>query len=238
VLAVLLLGAAQLLLPGIAAQRLRSQLSQHGQVEQVRVAAFPAVELLWGRADSVTIRMRNYGLGSGGSGLAGLDPAHRPWVNAAAVTTSRQRQVGDVLASTAQANNLTLGIGRVRSGRLVLEHVRLIKRGAALNASATLTPAALAAALPQPFTLQPLASPDGQLLFRAGVSVLGAGATVEGRLVAHQGAILIEPNLGQQYSQLVSVTVFRDPRVYVSAVHSRQVAGGWQISGRGHLTGS
>jgi len=209
-------------------------------VEQVKVSAFPAVELLWGRADSVTIKMRSYGPASSstGSGLASFHPADRGYMNVAAVTETPQQQVGDLLASTANANNVTAAIGRVRSGRLHLEHVRLSKRGSRLAASATLTSAALTAALPPPFTVQPLASPSGELLFRAGVQVLGLGATVEGRLATHRGGILIEPNLGGQYPQLASVTVFRDPRVYVSAVHSRQVRGGWELSGRGHLTGS
>ena len=41
-----LLLVAQLVLPGIAAQRLRDRLSRSGQVLKVEVDAFPAVELL------------------------------------------------------------------------------------------------------------------------------------------------------------------------------------------------
>src|SRR5207248_45620 len=48
---VLLLVVAQLVLPGIAEQRLRDRLSRNGTVIQVHVSAFPAIELLWHHAD-------------------------------------------------------------------------------------------------------------------------------------------------------------------------------------------
>ncbi|MGA9858169.1 MAG: hypothetical protein WBQ18_09930, partial [Solirubrobacteraceae bacterium] len=50
----------QLVLPGIAAQRLRSQLSRSAQVLSVSVSAFPAVKLLWHHADRVVIRLGRY----------------------------------------------------------------------------------------------------------------------------------------------------------------------------------
>lgn len=50
VVAVVVLGVAQLVLPGIAAQRIRSQLDRYGHVRSVSVSAFPAIELLWHRA--------------------------------------------------------------------------------------------------------------------------------------------------------------------------------------------
>src|SRR3954471_22962368 len=50
-----LLVLAQLLLPRIAASRISSRVGRYGQVEHVSVSAFPAVKLLWGDADSVTV---------------------------------------------------------------------------------------------------------------------------------------------------------------------------------------
>ena len=55
-----LFGLAQLILPGIAEQRLRDQLGPHGTVLRVEVHAFPAIELLWHQADRVVIRMASY----------------------------------------------------------------------------------------------------------------------------------------------------------------------------------
>src|SRR5256885_14921748 len=56
---VLLSVVAQLVLPGIAENRIRDRLAHDGRVESVHVSAFPAVKLLWGRADRVTVRMAN-----------------------------------------------------------------------------------------------------------------------------------------------------------------------------------
>src|SRR5512142_2617249 len=53
-------GLAQLLLPGIAAQRLRDRLARSGTVLRVEVDAFPAIELLWHRADKVVVRLAQY----------------------------------------------------------------------------------------------------------------------------------------------------------------------------------
>ena len=61
---VLALVIAQLVLPGIAARQLRDRLSRSGTVEQVEVDAFPAIELLWGHADSVVVRLGRYRSGS------------------------------------------------------------------------------------------------------------------------------------------------------------------------------
>src|SRR3989440_9956460 len=61
VLAVLVVLAvvAHIVLPGIAENRIRDRLAHDGHVESVKVSAFPAVKLLWGKADRGTVRMAN-----------------------------------------------------------------------------------------------------------------------------------------------------------------------------------
>src|SRR6202012_1250297 len=54
------LAACQLVLPGIAAGRLRSMLSRSGSVRSGSVSAWPAIELPWHHADSVTVAMRSW----------------------------------------------------------------------------------------------------------------------------------------------------------------------------------
>ena len=66
ILVAALLVLSQLLLPGIAARRLRDQLSRSGQVTAVEVHAFPALKLLWRHADRVVIRMQSYATSSSG----------------------------------------------------------------------------------------------------------------------------------------------------------------------------
>src|SRR5438045_2532782 len=59
-LIVVVLGVAQLALPGVATDNLRDRLARSGQVLEVQVHAFPAIKLLWHRADSVVIRLARY----------------------------------------------------------------------------------------------------------------------------------------------------------------------------------
>ena len=66
-LVLVLLAVAQVVLPGIAAQRLRDRLARSGQVAVgVRGSRFPAVELLWHHADRVTVRLGRYRSTPGG----------------------------------------------------------------------------------------------------------------------------------------------------------------------------
>ena len=53
---VLLLALAQLLLPRIAASRISSRVGRYGKVQSVSVSAWPALKLLWGKADSAQVR--------------------------------------------------------------------------------------------------------------------------------------------------------------------------------------
>ena len=55
---VLALVLAQVLLPKIATSMISSKLRRYGRVQSVSVTAWPAIELLWGSADSVKVRMQ------------------------------------------------------------------------------------------------------------------------------------------------------------------------------------
>src|SRR5271167_3644190 len=69
---VLALALAQVFLPRIAASRISSRLGRYGRVESVSVKAWPAVELLWGHADSATVR-------AGGLALSTAQTANLLW---------------------------------------------------------------------------------------------------------------------------------------------------------------
>src|SRR5580658_6090295 len=107
-LVVLLLIAAQLFLPGIAAHDLRDRLSRSGRVLSVSVSAFPAIELLWHRAGTVDVRMASYRA----SGTAGL---------------------GRALDQTAQAGTINAKIDVLDTGLVTLRDVTLRKRGDVLT---------------------------------------------------------------------------------------------------------
>lgn len=202
-----LLGVAQLVLPSVAADRLRQRLSRSGQVIEVRVSAFPAIELLWHRADSVVVRLARYRAGP--SELAGL-----------------LDQAGD-------AGSIDAWIRELDSRLLTLRDVALHKRDSELTGSAVVRKADLQAALPLLDSVQPVASGDGRLTLRAKLSVLGVAATVDLTLQAQDGALLLTPNL--PLGDLGTITVFAGRGVYVQEVGGSPVAGGFSAFVRARL---
>lgn len=223
-----LLVVAQLLLPGIAADRLRTQLSRHGQVLSLSVSAFPAIELLWGHADSVSVTMASYT--EAPASTVATSPA------TATGRTGLQR-LADFLAKTAGTDTLHARAAWLTTGHLVLRNVVLTKLDGQLTATADVTANAVQAALPHPFTLRPVSSSSGQLLFRGGIRVLGAHPTVEARLKARHGELVVEPDVLGLFPSFVSLTVFSDPRIYVESVGSQRWGSGWAITAHARLTG-
>jgi LmeA-like phospholipid-binding len=159
-LILLLLVIAQLVLPGIAADHLRDQLSKSGRVLEVKVEAFPAIELLWHQADRVVVRMGRYR----------ASPGH----------------LGDALAQASDAGSLQASAQEVDSGLLTLRNATLTKRGNELTGSATITEADLRSAVPFVQNVQPVASGSGQLTLQGTALGVSADATlraIDGRLV-------------------------------------------------------
>src|SRR5581483_11830268 len=131
-LLLILLVVAQLVLPGIAANRLRDSLAKHGKVTRVEVDAFPAIELLWHQADKVVIRMQSYRSATGQRG-------------------SSLSQAGDVGSLDASASAVQVGLLRLRDASL---H----KHGDVLTGTASVTEQDLRSAVPFLDSVQPVAS--------------------------------------------------------------------------------
>jgi hypothetical protein len=195
----LLLVLAQLLLPGIAAQQLRDRLSKNGRVLSVSVSAFPAIELLWHDADSVTVRMASYRSGSG----------H---------LNSQLDQAGGVGSLHASATVLTDGL-------LTLHDATLVKRGSQLVGSATVTESDIRAAVPFIQNVVPVASSDGQLTLRGTATVLGVSATADATVSAQAGKLVVAPDV----PLLPAFTLFDDPHVSVEGVSASPSAGGFTV---------
>lgn len=106
-----LLAASQIGLPILAEHRLRGELSETGRVTSVSVSAFPALKLLFQKADSVRVRMSRARLGTG--------------------------DLGDRLASTKRAGSVDARVDLLTLGPLRVRDVTLRKRGSALVGSAT-----------------------------------------------------------------------------------------------------
>jgi len=209
--AIVAAAVAQLLLPGIVAGRVRSRLARQGDVQSVRVYAFPAVKLLWGQADSMTVHM-------------------------SALRSSRA-DTGDLLARSAATRDLDASISVLNEGVLTLHEVALTKRGNSLTGQAVMGDADLRAALPPGLAVAPVASGAGQLLLRAQASLFGFGLAADALLQARDGSVVVSP-VGIPFGALATLTVFSDPRLSVLGVGARPAAGGYAFTAQGRLTGA
>jgi hypothetical protein len=185
------LGLAQLLLPGLAAQRVRSELGRYGTVRSASVSAFPAIELLWGSADSASV--------SAGSLRIGFD------------------QAADELWRARGFERIDLHAKSLLLGPVALSDARILKRGPALEFQGSVRRSALRTVLPGDFEVQPESSAGGEVRLRASGSLLGVPTSVQALLAPQDGKLVAQP-LGLPFAGLARVTIFSDPHVAVQGV--------------------
>jgi hypothetical protein len=204
---VLVLGIAQLVLPGIATDRLKDRLSHSGRVLEVQVHAFPAIKLLWHHADRVVIRMRSY--------------------------RSTAGHLGGQLAQAGDVGKLDASAGEVHAGLLTLRDASLTKRGDELVGRARVSEADLRSSLPILQSVQPVASADGELTLRGTATLLGVTATVDATVRPQDGAVVVVPDV--PFGELATVTVFSNGHVQVQSVAATAVPAGFAVSASGRI---
>jgi len=184
------LALTQLLLPRIAVSRITSRVGRYGGVQSVSVSAWPALELLWGHADSVRVRANSLT----------LSPA----------------QMSSLLWEARGASSMDVSAESVKLGALRLSDASLHKRGSALTARALASEADVKAALPSGFGVRLLRSEGGEVEVQATGGLFGLDASVnavarasDGKLVAHPLGFLLEG---------LQLTLFSDAHVYVEGV--------------------
>lgn len=202
-----LLVLAQVLLPRIAADTISSRVGRYGHVRSVHVSAFPAVELLWGHAESVQVS----------AGSLTLSPA----------------QAAKLLWESRGVGRMDVHADSVKVGPLLVTRATLAKRGSGLTAQAQSSEANVSAALPPGFGLRLLTSGAGRVEVQASGGLFGIGASVpavalasDGRLVAHPIAPLIEA---------LQLTLFSDPHVFVEGVGAARRGADYDLSMYGRL---
>ncbi len=188
---VLLLVLAQLLLPTIAARIARGQIEKYGPVRSISVHAFPAIELLWGHAQSARIEAGELRMSV--SQLDGLLP--------------RLQGIGSV-----DMNLAGLSLGSLRA-----QDVRVAKRGSALQMRASITTADVQSALPAGVQATLAPAPTGGVAIRVSGSLLGVGASLLATLTAEEGKLVAQPE-GIPFASFARFTVFSDPHVFVQNV--------------------
>jgi hypothetical protein len=200
----------QFVLPVVAEQRIRARLDDRGNVLSAEVHAFPAVQLLWGHADRVEVRMGAF-RGKGGT-------------------------VADLLDDVGGVTHVDARAQLVRSGLTTLRDARLIKDGDRIRAQGRMTPTDVATAFPLSFKVAPVGVVGGTLVVRGGVGVAGQVVGVQARIIASDGEIVVQPIGIPLLGGLVQLTVFGDPRVSVDTLTARQVPAGYELTAIGHLT--
>lgn len=189
-LVVVLLALAQIVLPRVAAARIRSRVGRYGHVESASVSAWPAVKLLWGDADSMRVR----------ASRLELSP----------------KQAAALLWEGRGVGRIDIEATSVRVGPLAVAEVILRKRGATLEGEARTTEAQARAALPAGVGVSLVGSEAGKVQVRVSGGLFGVGASVqavaeasEGKLIAHPLGFLLEG---------FRLTLFSDPHVHVVSV--------------------
>jgi LmeA-like phospholipid-binding len=185
-----LLALAQLLLPRLAATRISGRLGRYGEVQGVSVSAWPAIELLWGDADSVKIR----------AGDLSLTPA------AAEALMGEGRGTGAV----------QLTASSVHVAGVTLRDVSFHKSAAALHAEARMTEADVRAALPAGVEVTLLGSAGGRVRVAASGGLLGLLGPVQAEAQASDGALVVHP-VGALLGG-VQLTLLSQPHIYVEGV--------------------
>jgi hypothetical protein len=199
---VVLLGLAQIFLPKLAASRVSSRIGKYGKVDHVHVSAWPAIELLWGDADSIDVH----------ASKLRVDPT----------------QTAKLLDEARSVQRLDVTVAQAQEGPLPVSNVSLHKRGSRVSAQAYVSEADVAQALPPGFSVQLLGSDEGQVEVRASGGLFGLGASVDAVAQASEGKLVVRPR--GALLEALKLTLFSDPRVYVEGVGATRSGAGYELS--------
>lgn len=198
-----LLAAAQLLLPRIAAKVLRDRVAKYGEVRSVSVSAVPAVELLWGSAGSARVD----------AGRLGISPHQLAKLLAESKAVSKL---------TVRASDVALRDPGLGARSLSFTDASLEKHGDAIEIRALLDVSALRAALPPGVNVEVLSSGGQGVQVRVTGQLLGFGASLRAVVYASEGKLLLKP-AGTPLAGLAAITLFSDPRIEMRSVSARAV---------------
>ena len=210
---VLMLVLAQLFLPTIAASRIRSRVEKYGTVKSITVQAWPAVELLWGKAESVNVK----------AGSLRLSTA----------------QMAKLLGEARGVRSMLVSAESVKEGPLQMYDASLQKHGDALLGAAWTSRVDVETALGEGFEVQLQPSGAGRVQMSVGGGLFGVKASVQAVAEAQEGDIVVHP-LGFLLEGL-KLTLFAEPEVYVEGVGASAATGpsgkgaGYMLSFRASL---
>jgi hypothetical protein len=159
-------------------------------VHRVSISAFPAIELLWGHAQSVTV-----------------SAAHLNMTPAAA---------NELLWGSRGTGRVDMHAESMRVGSFLLRDMSWRKRGDRLDMAGLLTEGDLRASLPGATGFALLASNSDGALMRVSGSLFGLSASVDVQLSAVDGKLVAQPE-GIPFAGFVKVTLLSAPHMYVQS---------------------
>jgi hypothetical protein len=187
VVIVVVLGLTQLALPGIAAQRVRDQVGKYGAVRSAHVSAFPAIQLLWGSAQSATV--------SAGSLRMSFS------------------QGAQLMSDARGIDRLDMTAESLRIGPLGLRHAAIHKRGSAVQIEGDVALSSLQAILPPGIEVQVVGSENGEVQMRLHGSLLGLSASLPAVISAQEGKLVVQTQGLPPFGGTATITLFSDPRL-------------------------
>jgi hypothetical protein len=183
-------GLAQLMLPGIAAHRIREQIGRYGSVHSAHVTASPAFELLWGSAQSAT------------------------------VTTGSLRmsfaQAAELLSSVGDFDKFDLNAQSFVLGPLAIRQATIHMRGNATQIEGNVERSSLQAFLPSGVEVQLVGSGNGEVHIRLRGNLFGVSGTTPAVISAQEGKLDVQAQGGP--FGLPTITLFSDPRLLIDGL--------------------
>jgi hypothetical protein len=207
--------AAQVVLPGFAEGRIRAHLGRQTTGLRVDVQAKPAIKLLWGRVDHVTIAADR---------LRADDSPERP-------------PLDELLTRAHAISELDVSVRRLQAPHgIEARDVSLRKDGDRISARAGLDLARLRGALPAGLEVTPLPAPGGQILLEGGATPFGTRLGARARVLTQDGRVVIRAE-GLPFASLVTIPVFSSDRIAVDGLGARPTGDGLVVDVRAHLLG-
>jgi hypothetical protein len=211
------IAAAQVILPRVAEGRIRAHLGDQAAGLNVDVRATPAIKLLTGRVDRVTIEADRLRAGAGNGGSA--------------------PPLDEMLSRADNIAKLDVRVERLEAPQgIEARNVVLHKDGDAISASGGLDLRALRNVLPPGLSVKPLPAPDGQILLEGSASPFGASIGARARVLTEGGRVVVRAE-GLPFASLVSIPVFESDRLSVDGLSAKPTGNGLVVKVRGHLNG-
>jgi len=186
---------AQLILPGIAADRIADSLETHATGVRVSVSATPALELLFGRADHVSVHIDN------------LSPS------------AHHKGIGQLLNEISGTDQLDAVVQHALVGVLELQNIDLTKRGQQLVGHATVTQAAIENALPVALHIDATNPDVHTLLLRASTTIFGHTIAGTAAVKIEAGKLVIAPD--NPLLAPLRLTLFSDSQLELTSISER-----------------